>query len=209
MADPTASEFQYILGVTEPRLVLASGSPRRALLLSTAGFSFTAVSPEGDESIRADEPAAEYVLRLSADKAAAVPRGPGDVVLEADTNVDLDGTVFGKPADADEAVEMLATLSGRTHSVLTGWTASASGTERFGVAESRVRFHERQRDELADYVLRTAPYDKAGAYAIQGDDGWLIDGVEGSRSNVMGLPIADVVDALTDLGIERSPTHRG
>jgi len=195
--------------VTRGRLVLASGSPRRALLLSTAGFSFTAVSPDVDESIRADEPAAEYVLRLSADKAAAVPRGPGDIVLAADTTVVLDGTVFGKPADADEAVEMLATLSGRTHSVLTGWTASASGTERFGVAESRVRFHPRQPHELADYVQQTAPYDKAGSYGIQGDDGWLIAGVDGSRSNVMGLPIADVVSALADLGVERSSTHGG
>lgn len=209
MAHPSSPQFQHLVGVSASRLVLASGSPRRALLLSAAGFTFTSVTPDIDESIRDHEPAAEYVLRLSAEKAAAVGLDPGDVVLAADTTVVLDGTILGKPGDAIEAVEMLGALSGRTHSVLTGWTAFAAGTERFGVAESRVRFHPRQPHELADYVQRTAPYDKAGAYAIQGDDGWLIAGVDGSRSNVMGLPIADVVNALADLGVERSSTHGG
>lgn len=207
MAHPAPPELEHVFGVTRARLVLASGSPRRALLLSTAGFTFTAVAPDVDESVRDHEPAAEYVLRLSAEKAATVAREPGDVVLAADTTVVFDGTIFGKPGDATEALEMLKALSGRSHSVLTGWTASAAGGERFGVAESRVRFHARTADELAAYVHRTAPYDKAGAYAIQGDQGWLIAEVDGSRSNVMGLPIADVVDALADLGVERSPTH--
>ena len=192
-----------------PRLVLASGSPRRALLLSAAGFTFTSVTPDIDESIRDQEPAAEYVVRLSAEKAAVVTLDPADVVLAADTTVVLDGTILGKPADATEAVEMLGALSGRTHSVLTGWTAFTAGTERFGVSESRVRFHPREPEELVDYVRRTAPFDKSGAYAIQGDDGWLIARVEGSRSNVMGLPIADVVNALADLGVRRSSTHGG
>lgn len=191
------------------RLVLASGSPRRALLLSTAGFVFTTMAPDVDESIVADEPAAEYVLRLSADKARAVAPNRGDVVLAADTTVVLDSEIYGKPADPAEASAMLGALSGRTHSVLTGWTIVSEASERFGVAESRVRFHERSADELAAYVERTEPYDKAGAYAIQGDGGWLIAAVEGSRSNVMGLPLADVVDALKDLGIERSAAHRG
>ncbi len=209
MAHPSSSQFEHVVGVSSPRLVLASGSPRRALLLSAAGFTFTSLIPDIDESIRDHEPAAEYVLRLSAEKAAAVVLDPGDVVLAADTTVVLDGTILGKPADATEAVEMLGALSGRTHSVLTGWTVFAAGAERFGVAESRVRFHPRQPDELVDYVRRTAPFDKAGAYAIQGDDGWLIAGVDGSRSNVMGLPIADVVNGLADLGVERSSTHGG
>ena len=208
MAHPAPPELEHVVGVTRGRLVLASGSPRRALLLSTAGFSFTAVAPDVDVWVRDHEPAAEYVLRLSAEKAATVALEPGDVVLAADTTVALDGTILGKPRDATEALEMLEALSGRSHSVLTGWTASAAGVERFGVAESRVRFHERTTDELADYVQRTSPYDKAGAYAIQGDEGWLIADVDGSRSNVMGLPIADVVDALAELGVERSPTHR-
>lgn len=208
MAHSAPPELEHVVGVTPGRLVLASGSPRRALLLSTAGFSFTAVAPDVDESVRDHEPAAEYVLRLSAEKAATVALEPGDVVLAADTTVALDGTIFGKPRDSTEALEMLEALSGRSHSVLTGWTASAAGAERFGIAESRVRFHARTPDELADYVRRTSPYDKAGAYAIQGDEGWLIADVDGSRSNVMGLPIADVVEALAELGVERSPTHR-
>ncbi len=187
------------------RLILASGSPRRSLLLRTAGIAFTVVVPDVDESALPGESPADHVLRLSARKAAAVEPQPDTVVLGADTTVVLDGTIMGKPADADHAVAMLTALAGQTHSVLTGWTIlGPDGGERFGVEESRVTFHPRSREELRDYVARTSPLDKAGAYALQGDDGWLIANVEGSRANVMGLPLREVVDALTHLGVERS-----
>ena len=188
-------------------LVLASGSPRRAILLTAAGFTFDVVVPDVDETPYEDEPPAEYVLRLSGDKAASVPRGKGTVVLGADTTVVLDGRAIGKPDDADHAIEMLSELSGRTHAVLTGWTVVAPDGDRFGIAESRVTFHERSLDELSSYVERTRPLDKAGAYAIQGDDGWLIRSVTGSRSNVMGLPVAEVVAALEESGVRRSPAQ--
>jgi len=187
-------------------LILASGSPRRALLLSIAGITFTKVVPDVDETAIADEAPAEYVLRLSEMKAHAVGHTPGDVVLGADTTVVLGGTIIGKPADAHEAVSILTRLSGETHSVLTGWTITDGSDHRFGVEESLVRFNERTREELVAYVERTQPYDKAGGYALQGDDGWLVANVDGSRSNVMGLPIREVVDALGHFGIERSST---
>jgi septum formation protein len=185
-------------------LILASGSPRRSLLLSLAGIAFTTIAPDVDETPLTDETPAEYVLRLSEAKAHAVPR-PGDgVVLAADTTVVLNGDIIGKPATAADAVAILTRLVGHTHSVLTGWTITDGERHRFGVDESMVTFNERTHDELVDYVERTQPFDKAGAYALQGDDGWLVSRVSGSRSNVMGLPIKEVVDALKDFGIERT-----
>ncbi len=189
-----------------PELVLASGSARRRLLLAAAGYQFRVVVPEVDEVQLPDESAADMVLRLSSAKAGAVD-DQAAVVLAADTVVVRDGAVIGKPVDADEAVAILASLSGRTHSVLTGWTVRTGDEERFGVSESRVVFAHRSRDELADYVARTEPFDKAGAYALQGDDGWLVTEVRGSRANVMGLPLADVAEALLEFGIERSTAH--
>ena len=185
-------------------LILASGSPRRSLLLSLAGVTFTTIVPDVDETPLTDEAPAEYVLRLSGVKAHAVPRSGDDVVLAADTTVVFKGTIIGKPSTAPEAVSILSQLAGETHSVLTGWTVTNGEAHRFGVEESVVRFNERSHDELVGYVERTQPFDKAGAYALQGDDGWLVANVAGSRSNVMGLPIKEVVEALKDLGIDRS-----
>jgi len=190
------------------RLILASASPRRSLLLRAAGFTFDTIAPDIDESAHDGEAPGEYVLRLSETKAGSVEAATHDVVLGADTTVVIDGATLGKPADADEAFSMLRSLVGRTHSVLTGWSLMSTGMKRFGIEESLVTFNDRTDDELRGYVYRTEPYDKAGAYAIQGDDGWLIAGVSGSRSNVMGLPIREIVDALADFGITRSATDR-
>jgi septum formation protein len=185
-------------------LILASGSPRRSLLLGFAGIEFTTVVPDVDETPLAKEAPAEYVLRLSDVKAHAVPRADGDAVLGADTIVVHRDGIIGKPSTAAEAVSILTELAGETHSVLTGWTITDGSIHRFGVEESLVRFNPRSRDELVDYVQQKQPLDKAGAYALQGDDGWLVADVSGSRSNVMGLPIKEVVNALKDFGIERS-----
>jgi septum formation protein len=119
----------------------------------------------------------------------------------------LDEDSLGKPSDRDDAIQMLTTLSGRTHSVLTGWVAIGQGGERFGVAETRVGFKSLDTDAVIAYVDDAQPFDKAGAYAIQGEDGRLIEHVDGSRANVMGLPLREVADALADLGIVRSAPH--
>jgi septum formation protein len=192
---------------TGTAFVLASGSPRRRLLLSAAGFDFSVAIPEVDETPLEAEDPAEMVLRLSLAKALAV-NSQGTVVLAADTIVVRDGTVLGKPTDSDDAVSMLQSLQGRAHSVLTGWTVTNGSLEQFGVVESRVEFAARTREELIGYVERTDPLDKAGAYALQGDDGWLVTEVRGSRANVMGLPLAEIVPALAGFGIERSTANR-
>ncbi|MCL1594565.1 MAG: Maf family protein [Actinomycetia bacterium] len=185
------------------RLILASASPRRSLLLRAAGYSFDVVAADVDESAVRNESPAEFVLRLSEKKAKAISAQPHDVVLGADTTVVHDGVAIGKPEDEDRALAMLIALVGRTHSVLTGWTLGNSQMTRFGVEESFVTFNSRSSDELRTYIERTDPLDKAGAYALQGDNGWLVAGVNGSRSNVMGLPIREIVDALTEFGIAR------
>lgn len=187
------------------RLVLASGSPRRALLLSAAGFEFDVILPDVDERRVGAESAAEMVMRLAEAKSAAVNlTAVGEtVVLAADTVVVVDDAVLGKPPSEEDAIAMVRTLVGRSHHVLTGWAIRCSKDERFGVATSQVVFRPRTDEEVADYVRSTNPYDKAGGYAIQGDDGWLIDRVIGSRANVMGLPIGEVVPALEDMGVPR------
>lgn len=184
-------------------LVLASSSPRRALLLSSAGFTFDIRIPDTDEQSFDGEPASETVLRLSDDKARAVSRDHGEVVLAADTLVVLDGLPMGKPENRSEALGMLAQLSGSTHSVLTGWAILGDGAQRFGVAESRVTFKELSTHDIEAYVNDVEPFDKAGAYGLQGENGRLIEGVRGSRANVMGLPLRDIVAALSELGIDR------
>jgi len=189
------------------KVVLASGSPRRSLLLTVAGFTIDVRPPDVDESLLADESATEAVLRIAELKANSTDRATDEVVLAADTMVVLDGKPLGKPAGTHDASRMLASLSGRTHSVLTGWIAVGDLGERFDVTETRVAFKTLTADEIASYINDAQPFDKAGAYGIQGEDGRLIESVEGSRANVMGLPLREVVDALNDLGVERSTPH--
>ena len=205
MADPTAAEFEYLVRL---KLVLASASPRRALLLATAGYPHDIRIPAVDETPIEGETAAETALRLSELKASAVRRDADEVAIAADTIVVLDGGQLGKPADPAEARRMLTSLSGRTHSVLTGWTVVSDEAERFGVAESRVTFNELSQDDIHRYVTDTDPHDFAGAYGIHVDRGRLIADVQGSRANVMGLPLREVVEAIEDLGVERSAPNR-
>ena len=176
--------------------------------MTVAGFALDVRPPDVDESFLEGEEAPEAVLRIAELKANAVDRAPGDVVLAADTMVVLDGEALGKPMDATQASTMLAALSGRTHSVLTGWTAIGDLGERFDISESRVTFKDLSADVIERYVSDEQPFDKAGAYGIQGEAGRLIDRVVGSRANVMGLPLREVTEALSDLGIERSSPHR-
>lgn len=190
--------------LTVPRLVLASRSPRRSLLLSAAGYAHDVRATGVDEALIDGESPADAVLRLADLKAHAALLGSEEVVIGADTMVVLDGQQLGKPDDAQHARRMLAALSGRTHGVLTGWTVLTSEAERFGVCESWVTFKTLTSREIASYVDETKPFDKAGSYALQGDDGRLVVRVQGSRANVMGLPIREIADALGDLGVERS-----
>jgi septum formation protein len=180
------------------KLILASASPRRRELLSRAQIVFDVVHSGLDEVRDADESARDYALRMARDKARAVSeRNPHRMVLAADTVVECGGVLLEKPADADDAARMLATLSGRTHTVVTAFALACRGRIVDSQAvTSRVTFRELTRDEIAAYIATGEPFDKAGAYGIQGIGGGFIAHVEGSRDNVMGLPVDEVIAAL-------------
>lgn len=180
------------------RLVLASASPRRRELLAQLDVAFDVAVPDVDETPRDGEQPAELVRRLARDKAAAVARArPDAVVVAADTVVDVDGVGLGKPASDDEARRMLRLLSARRHLVHTG-VAVAAGA-RVAVTEvitTAVEFVALTEATVDWYVATGEPRDKAGAYAIQGHGGVLVRRIEGSASNVVGLPLAELATML-------------
>ncbi len=174
------------------RLVLASQSPRRAALLRAAGFAFDVSAPaETDETRHEGENPLAYVARVAEAKVSlTVYRHPGCCVVGADTAVVVARQVLGKPRDDDAAVRMLQMLSGREHQVLTG-VAVHMGQQRAGeVVVTRVRFAPMTDAEIGWYVATGEPRDKAGAYGIQGLASRFVVGIEGSYTNVVGLPVA-------------------
>ncbi len=177
------------------RLVLASASPRRAELLAAAGYAFSVDPADVDETEHPGEAPDVYVGRVARDKARAVAarRDPGDIVLAADTTVvAADGEILAKPADESDAVRMLQRLAGAEHQVFTGVVAISGGRELSEVVSTRVRLLPLELDEILWYVGTGEPMGKAGAYAIQGRAARFVDWIEGSWSNVVGLPIATV-----------------
>jgi septum formation protein len=185
------------------RLVLASGSPRRKTLLEAAGLSFEIVESGIDEIRREGESAIDFAMRMAAEKALNVSaRRTEAIVLAADTVVECDGQILGKPADPAEARMMLQTLSGNTHTVVTAFAITSARTIAYRLAvSSRVTFRRLSNDEIAEYVASGAPLDKAGAYGIQDAGAGFIAQVEGSRDNVMGLPVREVLAALRRHGL--------
>jgi septum formation protein len=176
-------------------LILGSGSPRRAELLRASGFAFDVEAANIDETPRAGEPPAAYTQRVARDKArhvAASHAGENVVVLGADTEVVLGRRVLGKPADEEDARRMLRTLAGQVHEVLTAVILLGSGREAAEVVTTRVWFTPMTADEIDWYVASGEPMDKAGAYAIQGLGARFVERIEGSWSNVVGLPVAVV-----------------
>lgn len=174
------------------RLILASASPRRAELLESAGFTFEIMAADVDETPRKGEAPGLYTQRVARDKARQVVRSvevAGAVVLAADTEVVVEGRILGKPSDSGHAGEMLRLLSGRDHDVLTAVVVSAGGLERIEVVTTRVHVVPLTPREIDWYVASGEPMGKAGAYAIQGLGARFIDRIEGSWSNVVGLPL--------------------
>ncbi|MEN5100973.1 Maf-like protein [Stenotrophomonas sp.] len=174
-------------------LYLASRSPRRNELLARLERPFQALELDVPEVRAPEESAADYVQRVAADKARAgwalVAHDPEAVVLGSDTEVVLDGRVFGKPADAADACAMLRALAGRTHQVMTAVALVAAGREQGVLVVSEVTFAAIDEDRIAAYVASGEPMDKAGAYAIQGGAERYIRHLAGSYSGVMGLPL--------------------
>lgn len=184
-------------------IVLASASPRRSELLESAGISFRVAPADICEDPLPDEEPVDHVLRLAEGKArAAAERTEGRYFLGADTIVLCDGEIMGKPKDQADAVRMLKKLSGVPHEVVTGF--AIFDRERKGAVREAVRtkvFFKHLRDEeISDYIATGCPFDKAGAYAIQGGAAHMVKKIEGSYTNVVGLPLCEVVDALRVIG---------
>jgi septum formation protein len=179
-----------------PPFTLASASPRRAELLRAAGFDFIVRSADVDESVRQAEAPRDYVLRLAVEKARAVARAPGELVLAADTTVVVDDEILGKPGDDVDAARMLRLLAGREHEVLTGVCLLRDGSTDARIASTVVEFAAMSDEEIAWYVATGEPMDKAGAYGIQGRVSRFIKRIDGSYANVVGLPVALVYEML-------------
>jgi septum formation protein len=205
--------------VTEPRLVLASASPRRRALLASLDLEFTVRPVDLDETPLDGEPPREYVLRLAREKAAAradagelvlaadtvVVLGDGGADTDADAATETDAEILGKPADAADARRMLARIAGRTHSVYTGVAllqpAAGGGALRASaVATSRVHLVALSSEEIAWYVDTGEPMDKAGSYAIQGLGAMFVESVQGNYTNVVGLPLPTLYRLMAEMG---------
>jgi septum formation protein len=191
------------------KLILASSSPRRAEILRDAGLSFSVLSSAVDEAPAPGETPQQLVQRLADAKSelvAARAVGPA-IILAADTVVVLDGQIFGKPRSTDEARHMLEAFSGRTHAVITGVNLlRLPDMERRQFVETTlVHFATLSSEEISRYLSTEEPYDKAGAYAIQGRAGRYIPRIEGCYFNVVGLPLAHVIACLRELGWSEAP----
>jgi septum formation protein len=178
-------------------------------LLAQLGISFLVDPADIDESAQPRESPRTYVTRLAQQKADSVSlRHPGRIVLGADTTVTLDGDILGKPKDAADAERMLSRLSGRTHQVLTA-VATAGPHRAVQVVQTEVSFASCPREALAFYAASGEPLDKAGAYALQGLGGFLVERISGSHSNVIGLPLVETLQLLHAAGLplpwERRP----
>jgi septum formation protein len=188
-----------------PSLVLASSSPRRAALLSESGFVFDVVRSRLAEKFDAAVTLRELALWNATRKGMSVAQTrPDAVVLAADTLVTLENEIIRKPADLDEATEVLQRLSGRTHEVCSGVLIyhQTSGRSAVFYDISRVRFHRLNRSMIKKYFAKVDPLDKAGAYAAQGGGAEIIANIEGSFTNVVGLPMEKTIPALAKFGIQ-------
>ena len=194
----------------QDRIILASASPRRKELLEQVGYTFDVVPSQTDEQEVPGETPAEHVVRLSLEKAREVSTRDdidGRWIVGSDTIVLRDGEILGKPQDTEDAARMLRSLSGRSHQVLSGYAVldRRTGESRAAAVTTRVSFRSLTDAEIAGYIASGEPSDKAGAYAIQGLGAFMVSQIEGSYSNVVGLPLCEVVQALEALGAVPPP----
>ncbi len=187
------------------KIILASASPRRKELLRQVGFDFEVIPSRAEEHEITGESPQEHVIRLSLEKAREVSTRDdidGRWVIGSDTIVLRDEQILGKPENDEEAARMLRSLSGRTHQVLSGYAIldRRTGENRSAAVTTRVSFRSLTDAEISGYIASGEPADKAGAYAIQGLGAFMVSRIEGSYSNVVGLPLCEVVQALEILG---------
>ncbi len=187
------------MGNNHGDIILASASPRRTELLALAGIEFTVVPADIREDVLPGEAAADHVLRLSREKADAVAAThDGRFFIGADTIVVLDGEILGKPVNDADALRMLSGLSGRDHEVITGFTVfdKVSGVHISRSVCTEVTFKKLEEREIAAYIATGCPMDKAGAYAIQGGAVHFVRSINGSYTNVIGLPMTELYEVL-------------
>jgi septum formation protein len=183
-------------------VVLASASPRRHELLTQIGVAFVVREPDIDETPNEGEAAVDYVCRLAAAKAAAISAAPGELVIAADTTVALGSAILGKPADDRDAASTLRRLSGVTHLVHTGVAVRLGDEELAEVCTTAVTFVELDAPTIEWYVATGEPMGKAGSYAIQGAGAALVSSIDGSVSNVIGLPLHIVIELAARVGVD-------
>lgn len=188
--------------MTGPRVVLASSSPRRRLLLELIGIPHEVRPANIDEKLRPREAPRRHAERLAREKASAIAtRSPDRITIGADTVVVINRKVLGKPADAAEAARMLRMLSGREHTVITAVAVARGRKIRSAVEEVRVKFRRLRDDEIDAYVATGEPMDKAGAYGIQGYGATIVECIDGDYFAVMGLSLVRLVGLLRDVGV--------
>tara|TARA_B100001142_G_scaffold284902_1_gene298846 strand:- start:305 stop:883 length:579 start_codon:yes stop_codon:yes gene_type:complete len=185
------------------RLILASGSPQRFSLLVEAGFEPEVRIPEVDESIQTGESARSLVERLAIKKLDAVIN-VGECGVAADTVVSVNEKILGKPGTPKIALEMLQTLSGETHQVITGVALSGPKGRRSLIVATQVKWRELTKEEIVTYIKTGEPLDKAGGYGIQGGGKNFVVSFEGSFDNIVGLPVDEVISCLNELGCDCS-----
>ena len=185
------------------RLILASGSPQRFSLLVEAGFEPEVRIPEVDESIQTGESARSLVERLAIKKLDAVIN-VGECGVAADTVVSVNEKILGKPGTPEMALEMLQTLSGETHQVITGVALSGPKGRRSLIVATQVKWRELTKEEIVTYIKTGEPLDKAGGYGIQGGGKNFVVSFEGSFDNIVGLPVDEVISCLNELGCDCS-----
>jgi septum formation protein len=191
-----------------PKIILASGSPRRAEILRTVGWPFEIMVPDIDETRRTNEDAVTYVQRLARSKAEAVAqRAPSSPIVAADTTVVIDEQILEKPSDQNDAGRMLRKLSGQWHQVITGVALIDGSTSQIQVRceKTEVKFAAMSQDEIDWYALSGEPMDKAGAYAIQGLGARFIERIRGDYFNVMGLPLRLLYEMVREFSAKPEP----
>ncbi len=189
--------------MTECRVILASGSPRRHELLNLVGIQHDVRPANIDETIRPRETPRRHAERLAREKASAVAtRDPNLITIGADTIVVINRKVLGKPASVDQAAAMLRQLSGREHTVVTAIAVARGRKLRSAVEEVRVKFRSLRADEIDAYIATGEPMDKAGAYGIQGYGATIVECVDGDYFSVMGMSLVRLVGLLRDVGVK-------
>lgn len=179
------------------KIILASSSPRRKELMESAGLDFEIITSSADENVKYALPE-DLVEKLSIRKAQIVAKDHKDaIVIGADTIVELDGEIIGKPKTKERAIEMLTKMQSRWHSVYTGVTLCYKDTAKTFVVHSKVKFHSLSKEDIISYINEVNVLDKAGAYGIQ--DGRVVDTYEGSYTNIVGLPMNELLEALKEM----------